>query len=164
VGVWTHQARWNWRMHAKSEGPHSVGNRSPPSSPEWPRAARRVDRIVGHKCQGRLGTGQNRRNDAQEAVAAIGGGQAWRKLGSSPSRQFNLRLGGIANGWTKAGCFIGGLKAPHAGAGPILFAATSRRKGWGLSARPAAERVESRKSKVDQKNGAIDGARGRHGR
>jgi hypothetical protein len=29
---------------------------------------------------------------------------------TTPSRQFNLVLGGIANCWTKAGCFMGGEK------------------------------------------------------
>ena len=44
---------------------------------------------------------------------------------TTPSRQFDFGLGGIANCWAKAGCFIGGLKAPQVDAGPILFAATS---------------------------------------
>jgi hypothetical protein len=45
---------------------------------------------------------------------------------TTPSRQFDFGLGGIANHLAKAGCFTGGLKAPHAGAGPILFAEAKR--------------------------------------
>ena len=49
----------------------------------------------------------------------------------TPSRQFVFGLGGIANCWTKAGCFIGGLKAPHADAGPIHFASDGEAKRLG---------------------------------
>jgi hypothetical protein len=41
---------------------------------------------------------------------------------------------------TKVGCFNGGEKHQLAGAGPILFAAISERKGWGLSEGDAEKR------------------------
>jgi hypothetical protein len=56
-------------------------------------------------------------------------------------------LGGITNHLAKAGCFIGGLKAPQVDAGPILFDARGGEKAGDFQhgLRPRESKVESRK-------------------
>jgi len=73
---------------------------------------------------------------------------------TTPSRQFDFGLGGIANHLAKAGCFIGGRK--HHMWTPARFSLplTSRRKGWGLSAKektiepPSTPRAPRRRNPV----------------
>ena len=91
------------------------------------------------RSRGRLkGVGKERdRTGAKtlrKLMAEIGGGQSlayvWK---TTPSGQFDFGLGGIANCWPKAGCFIGGRKH-HRWTPARFFSPLKRRKGWGLSA------------------------------
>jgi hypothetical protein len=88
------------------------------------------------KSRGRLvGVGKERDRTGAKRSGSSGRDRWWPEPGvcvkTTPSRQFDFGLGGIANHLAKAGCFIGGLKAPRAGAGPILLASEREAKRLG---------------------------------
>jgi hypothetical protein len=82
-----------------------------------------------------FGSVRNVTEPAQKRSGSRGRDRSWPRPGvcvkTTPSRQFDFGLGGIANCWAKAGCFIGGLKAPHVDAGPIPVAAFCAARGLG---------------------------------
>jgi len=119
----------------KSEVPRPVGNDSLASSldarrlPNDPIKSRgRSDGVS--KERDRTGAKTLRKLWPRSVVA-----RAWRMDVNNAFAAIQFLLGWNCQLLGEGGVLHWRKKAPHAGAGPILFAATSERKGWGLSAR-----------------------------
>jgi hypothetical protein len=119
-------------MHAKSDSPRSAEK---PFLTHLPGmhcrlAGQRIDLGRWAQKRGRLGTWQNRRKDAQEASALIGGLRPGVCMETITFVAIQFLLGRIAIlcFLTKVGCFKGGEKHQLAGTGPFPFASTNGEK------------------------------------
>ena len=125
-------------MHAKSDSPRSAEKPFLTHLPgmDCRLTTQRIDLGRWAQKRGRPGTWQNRRKDAQETSALIEWAKAWRRVGSSPSRQSKKCWGelpcrSVLRRWgARRAAMSTSLRAPARCFSPRK----NRRKGWGLSA------------------------------